>query len=527
MRRFAAAIVVAVTSLAWAPAGSPVLAAGQANAASSRSSVPLVPPAPLAQVNCPKAGAPAEPGAAGNLGLSSFGSTAPVWSSDFGLPGASAGGLAFTSDNGCVVATDLMTGKVRWVWKSSQVYFSFLEAGTSTVLVSLMAALGGPAGGDTTEGIEALSSTTGAPRWSLHFPSDGQGLPGALVDGMVVISRPYGSVEAVAQADGAPIWTDPAPRNCRGKPSFLSPMAAVIGASEPQRPGRSSTVLVAYNCPRNAWSNVASIVGLDVVTGARLWSWEVPAGWGVRWRAPVLIDAGGTGPGRDVAVVMLLPDRWVSLPAVLGPTGAAAPSTTALEDTNQYQEEDLVVLDATDGRPVWELDNLVGNVIALGGGGSVCAFTEVGIDCRAAGDGARRWSRYWPAMRGEFSAVDFLGLDVYNAVPLEQDYGLATSGATFYLVMPTPAAPVNPQPARGGIPALPVRFALKEFALATGRVVTDLPPPAFNQGPEGVGASWSSPPGVVLVSGGIALVSPELHETSVLEAIKVASTALA
>jgi outer membrane protein assembly factor BamB len=420
---------------------------------------------------------------------------------------------------------DLTTGTVQWVWKGPQVDFGFIAAGTRTVLVSLMQALGGPAGGAATQGIEALNSKTGAPRWSVHFPNDGQALPAVLVDGMVVISRPYGSVEAVAEADGAPVWTEPAPRNCQGKPSFLGPTAAIVGASQPQRPGEASTVLVAYNCPSNAWSDVGSIVGVDAATGARQWSWEVPAGWGVRWRTPVLLDAGGAGSGREVAVVSLLPDHWVSLPAVAGPTGAAPGWPTALKDTDQYQEEDLVVLDAADGRPAWELDNLVGNVIPVGGGGSVCAFTEVGIDCRAASDGAPRWSRYWPAMRGLFSAVDFLGLDVYNAIPEEQQYGLATSGATFYLVMPTPAAPVNPQPVPGGIRALPVRFALKAFDLATGRGVRVLPLPAFNEGPEGVGASWSSPPGVVLVSGGIALVSAELHETSVLEAIKVGSTA--
>ena len=88
----------------------------------------------------------------------------------------------------------------------------------------------------------------------------------------------------------------------------------------------------------------------------------------------------------------------------------------------------------------------------------------------------------------------------------------------------SPATPVNPQPVPADIPALPVRFALEAVDLATGTLQA-LPLRAFNHDPEGVGASWSSPPRVVLVSGGIALVSPELHETTVLEAIKVGSTA--
>ena len=52
----------------------------------------------------------------------------------------------------------------------------------------------------------------------------------------------------------------------------------------------------------------------------------------------------------------------------------------------------------------------------------------------------------------------------------------------------------------------------------SGATVASLPLPAFNPGPDGIGVCLLGPPAVLLVAGGLVLVSPQFEETNVIEA---------
>jgi hypothetical protein len=176
------------------------------------------------------------------------------------------------------------------------------------------------------------------------------------------------------------------------------------------------------------------------------------------------------------------------------------------------QENDVVVLDAASGQPLWDLENVAAQALSVvGGAGSLCVLTAVGADCRAALTGASLWSANWP---GAKASSQIPALNCVDMAAIAQPCAVTANGS-LYLALATDAAPADANPPG---PPEPGIFVLAELNMAIGATVASLPLPGFSAGPDGIGVSLEGPPAVLLAAGGLVLVSPQFQETDVVEA---------
>jgi hypothetical protein len=94
-----------------------------------------------------------------------------------------------------------------------------------------------------------------------------------------------------------------------------------------------------------------------------------------------------------------------------------------------------------------------------------------------------------------------------------------TAGDLLYVALPTATTPAyRPLP---GPQSPPGTFVLTSLRLDTGTVMTRLPLPAFVDAQSSIAISLASPPGVLAVGDGFALVSPEYADTDAIQAFAV------
>jgi hypothetical protein len=95
--------------------------------------------------------------------------------------------------------------------------------------------------------------------------------------------------------------------------------------------------------------------------------------------------------------------------------------------------------------------------------------------------------------------------------------GVAAASGRLYVVAPTGAARrINPESLTQRSP--PGAFHLRVMDMATGRVASDQPLPAYYGGGTGVVVSVQSPSGVMAAGAGMVFVDPELYSNDVVEA---------
>ena len=483
------------------------IAAGLLGAAASLTVPSAGQPAsgPPFAVTCPQSGAAGNPGAAASLGLDSRGAATPVWSAELWNLEAAADGLAFGAGN-CVVGADMATGRVEWTSGSNLGAFG-LVADSSTVLVATGVQVGqAPAmEASVIDGLTAYDPRTGAERWSVVLPDDGQQFPAALIGGVVVVSEANGSVLGLSERDGRRLWRDPAPSGCAGgEMDSISPDARTVGAVAGT--GRAAAA-VAYSCPGGG-----GIAEVDAASGQRLRAWEPPEGWAVVQQQAVAVTTGA--PGGDAVAVPIDLVAPSNAPPTVAPAPGPSRLTSIASPNGSAPGEDVVMLDPSSGRPRWDLEGLPVSqtVTVVGGAGSLCAVTDVGTDCRAAVDGAPRWSEAWP---GSNATVDYPALNCVDLSVLATPCVVASAGRMF-VVTATGSAPAYPlQP---GPPTPAGAFLLTELELATGRTVASLTLPSFNNPYTDHGVSLFMPPAVLVAAAGLVLVSPQFEDTGVVEA---------
>jgi hypothetical protein len=256
--------------------------------------------------------------------------------------------------------------------------------------------------------------------------------------------------------------------------SGLSPTAALQTGSQ------SATVV--YQC-----ADQAELAGVNPASGAVEWDWRPPQGWTVQAQTPAGFSSGVVAVlASGAGAVSPHRSSWSS-----GPVGDAT--------------DEVVALDETTGRPLWQMDGVPDSAGVYAGGGQVCAASAFGVQCDTALTGAPTW-RWRPEPTPG------------NGGPAGTDPGIAASAGRLYLIAPTRAAEsIDPESTTDRSPA--GAFHLQVMDMATGKVIDDQPLPAFYAGPNQVVVSVETPPGVVAVGAGTVFIEPELHETEVVEAL--------
>ena len=420
-----------------------------------------------------------------------------MWSSDIGDVEAVSGSEVLSVLAPCVVAVSAATGAVTWMASDpGHPYVAGLAAATDTVVVATGNEWGtAPAMVyPVVDGLVALNLSNGKPRWDLSLADDGQALP-AVIDGpVVVVAETDGTVEGVGTLDGRLRWSHLVPADCipanEGNAS-LNPGAAILtGGPE---------VVVAYPCTQGS-----VVVALAPGTGSVFWTWKAPAGWEVDTQAP-------TSPDDGVIGVVLSPGPSASVPAP-APEAAQSRAEWVLGPS---QTDAMVAIGLDTGLPLWELDGVPIRPAVFGGADRLCVATVSGVECRDTLSGAAAW-QWQPVAEPPPEMASLLFMPGPSP-------GVVVSGDRLYWAAPTSAAPASANPISVTPTPQPDLFDLRVTDLATGALIFSSTLPGYNEGPDGVGVSLSSPPGVLVVVTGTAFVSPELHEAGAVEALRVPS----
>ena len=436
------------------------------------------------------------------------GVSAPVWSGVMGRPSTVVGGTAYgTGPEGrCTTAFDVATGRVQWTVAPPADHpnlFDIVADATTVLAATGHAETPGPGLNlPLISELVAYNSHTGRARWSVTIPDDGQKIPALLTGSTVVVSEEDGTVLGLSEQTGHPLWRDRAQHGCPDNmPPGFQPNAVVLGPGSPV--GGTPTAIV-MTCEGG------SIAAVDAATGAMLWTWRVPSGWNVEPQLSNTVDPGTPGGVAVAASIGLIPPANAPK-RIAAPPGPLRPTSI----DNVYGLEaggDLVVLDSRTGRVRWDLTGVAGEVVPVGGAGSICAVTEAGIDCRRAADGGPAWATTWLARNAshQWPALGCMSLAA-GANPCA-----ATVGDLLYAALPTASTPAY-RPLPG--PQTPAGiFVLCSLRLDTGEVMGRLPLPAFVDSQSSIAISLASPPGVLAVGDGFALVTPEYAETDAVEA---------
>jgi outer membrane protein assembly factor BamB len=438
----------------------------------------------------------------------SLGIAAPVWSGAIGRPSVIVGDTAYGTgpDGRCITAFDVATGRQDWTVAPPPDHPNLFDvvADATTVLAATGHAEAPGPGLDEPliSELVAYDSATGRERWTVTIPDDGQKIPALLTGSTVVVSEEDGTLLGLSEQTGRQLWRDRAQRGCPDDmPPGFQPNAVVIGLG-PAVDGTPTAIVL--TCEGG------SMVGVDAASGATRWTWEVPAGWNLE---PQFSDTVDTGTAGEVAVAAFIglippanaPKRIAAAPGPLRPTRIG----------NVYGLEaggDMVVLNGLTGRVLWDLTGVVGSVLPVGGAGSVCVVNDAGIDCRDAADGSPRWATAWVANNAsqQWPALGCMSL-AGGAEPC-----VITAGDLLYVALPTATTPAY-RPLPG--PQSPAgTFVLTSLRLDTGEVMTRLPLPAFVDTRSSIAISLASPPGVLAVGDGFALVTPEYAEVDEVQA---------
>ena len=439
----------------------------------------------------------------------------PVWAAAVGRPSTVVGGTAYgtgSTDGNCITAIDVATGRVEWTVAPPAGHPTLFDvvADPSTVLAATGANPGNGPGLDapTVNQLAAYDSATGRLRWELALPDDGQQMPGLLAGSFLVVAEADGSLLGLSETNGHQIWRDRAPKGCAaGTQDGLQPNAAVLGLGPIV--GGVPTV-IATSC-----AEAGGIVAIDAANGARRWTWNVPKGWELDPQMSNTVSTGAPEGTAVAAVIGLIPPA--NAPATVAPAPGPLLPTTIANVYGYAETDDVVMLDAFTGHTLWDLTDVVGQLLPVGGAGSICVLTDAGADCRSATDGAARWSMNWaannasashPAMQcmdqagsGQSCAVTADGL-LYLALP--------TASTPGYLPLPGPSSPAG-------------TFVVAALRMDTGKVVTKLPLPAFVDAGSSIATSLSAPPAVLIAADGLVLVTPDYEETDVVEAFAAPS----
>jgi outer membrane protein assembly factor BamB len=432
----------------------------------------------------------------------------PRWSADVGRPAFVEGTTAYaTAAAHCIVAFDLATGDIDWSMSppSGHPVLSSVTGDASIVLAATGVEVGQPPGMvfPAVDELAAYDRLTGALRWTVAIPSDGQGMPALLAGSIVVLTEADGSVIGLSESDGEQLWRDAVPKGCHGSSTDqLEPNASVVGIGSA---GSGTSALIAYACPAGG-----TVAAINPSSGAMRWSWRVPPGWDLDAQMATTIDT-GMSDGRVAVVPISLVPAAVAPRVVASPPGPVRRST--ISNVYGYSESnDVVVLDTTTGRPLWDLTDVPGQALSVvGGAGSVCVLTDAGADCRSAHDGAPRWSATWP---GRNASATYPALSCVDQATTTQPCVVSANGV-LYLVLATSSAPAYPP--TPGPPSPSGTFLITALNMATGATTATLPLPAFaNRSDHAV--SLALPPAIVAVADGMVLVSPQFQGTDVVQA---------
>jgi hypothetical protein len=438
----------------------------------------------------------------------SLGIAAPVWSGAIGRPSTVVGGVAYgTGPQGrCTTAFGVATGRLDWTVAPPADHPNLFDvvANATTVLAATgHAEASGPGlNAPLISELVAYDSHTGRARWSVTIPDDGQKIPALLTGSTVVVSEEDGTLLGLNEQTGHQLWRDRAQRGCPDDmPPGFQPNSVVIGSGPPVDGAPTAIVLTCEG---------GSMVAVDAANGATRWTWEVPAGWNLEPQLSNTVDPGTPGGVAVAAFIGQIPPANAPK-RIVAPPGPLRPSRIG-NVSGLEAGGDLVVLDGLTGRVRWDLTGIAESVLPVGGAGSICVVTDAGIDCRRAADGSPEWATTWVAKNAsqQWPALGCMSL-AGGAQPCA-----ITAGDLLYLALPTASTPAyRPLP---GPQSPPGTFVLTSLRLDTGRVMTRLPLPAFVDSQSSIAISLASPPGVLAVGDGFAMVTPEYAETDDVEA---------
>jgi outer membrane protein assembly factor BamB len=433
--------------------------------------------------SCPQSPAIPHQGAPASLGLHATSLQPPLWSSAIGDVAALEGQTVFTTTGSsaeCVLAVNATTGRPVWNWSApTHPQVMAVTASAGTVIAATGHTSNTPAAMPLVDHLTALDAATGHQLWTLALADhgDGQSVPAAITGNTVIVTQANGTVQGTDAKTGTPRWKDPLPPTCHPNTQdpASSPIAAILtAASDP-------TIL--YQC-----AHADELTALTPATGALRWTWRAPGGWSVNTPPEVATTAGVTaltGDGPGPATTATTNHRiWP-----LGPRG--------------YDPVQIVAIDDSTGRPLWELDDVAASADVYAGNGQICPASPYGVECLNARTGAESW-QWRPAVTPSQEPGTSTGF-------------AAAAGSRLYFVAPTPAAAkINSESTTQR--SAPGTFTLQARDITTGHLIATRPLPSYYGGDSGVVASLDTPPGVAAVTGSTVLVTPEHAETYVVEA---------
>lgn len=404
----------------------------------------------------------------------------PKWSGEVGVALLVAGTRAFSDSGGsCVSEINASSGAAGWSWAARGSAIVMGAVATEDVVVVATGHSHGTAPAavmPATDRVVGLDPRTGARRWSVEVGQDGQGVPAVVSDGSAIIAKADGSLLGLDAVTGRREWGVPAPAECASTKALTSPDVAVH-----LLPGVGGAI-VDYQC-----NGPERLVQFDASSGAVRWTRSLPAGWAVQFQSPEASDA---------TVLGVL---------VSGNGPALAPlRSSSLQVATANDTVSLVALNAATGAPLWQVDGVSSAAGVFSGAGRLCTASGSGATCFAETTGILSWHRTSPAPPSSSGLSD-------------SGDGVVAENGLLHLVEATPAATSIPRESTT-YRAAPGTFVLKRIDMSTGRVLDSQALPAFDGGPDQVDVSPDSPPGVVGVADGVTLVSPQIEETSVVEA---------
>jgi outer membrane protein assembly factor BamB len=433
----------------------------------------------------------------------------PRWSADVGRPEFVEGNTAYgTAAGHCIVAFDLATGGIDWSVSppADHPVLSAVTGDASIVLAATGVEVGQAPGAvfPAVDQLAAYDPATGLLRWTVAIPNDGQGMPGLLIAAVVVLTEADGSLIGLSESDGRQLWRDSAPRGCTNNSmDQLEPNASVVGIGSG---GSGESALIAYACPAGG-----TVAAIDPSNGARRWSWRVPTGWDLDAQMATTIDTGMSDDRAAAVPISLVPAA--NAPRVVAPPPGPVRRSTITNVDGYSEANDVVVLDTTTGRPLWDLTDVPGQALStVGGAGTLCVLTDGGADCRSALDGTRRWSAIWP---GHNASATYPALSCVDQATTTQPCTISANGL-LYLALATSSAPAYPP--TPGPPSPSGTFLITALNMATGTTTATVPLPSFPNPQSDHAVSLALPPAIVAIADGMILVSPQFQGTDVVQA---------
>jgi PQQ-like domain len=280
-------------------------------------------------------------------------------------------GLAGEESAARIEAVSSLTGQPRWsVPTPAEPEVLGVSVEGSVVIVEAGRGLDDPAGQIVVKEIAVYSLADGRSLWHTPVAVGPEYLPGnqrAYVAGTIVFAEPGGELIARRAATGGIVWRASRPRSC--------PQGGGDEAGGDARVAADGSLLVAsYPCERGGGSFVL-VERRSPGSGKPMWQWRtvsVKAGNPSSFISLAVVSVASAGGvvllqgqvSKPARYVRTLPNarRW---PPALGPEG----------------DEMLLALGARDGRPRWSELGFQNPELALTEG-AVCEFDIQGVECR-------------------------------------------------------------------------------------------------------------------------------------------------